>query len=89
MIIDKGLVKKIADLSKLEVRDKDIQKISLQLSKILEHMKGLDKVKVADVVPMFHGCVEDHELRADVASHFNSDIIVKDHFSVPNIISGE
>jgi len=89
MIIDEHLIKKITELSKLEMKVGETKKISEQLAKILEHMNVLKEVNVDGVEPMFHGCIDQHELRVDEPVVFNSDVIAKGFFSVPNIMSGE
>lgn len=96
MIIDKETIKKILQLSALEADEKQLGVLTLQLSKILEHMKALDDIEVKGVEPMFFGCDEAHTLREDKVHDFDhvlikkeTNFIEKDLYSVPNIIEDE
>jgi len=96
LIIDKKIVKKILDLSALELTDKDAEILAVQLSSILQHMKVLEGVDTKNVNPMFFGCEEEASTREDKVEVFDADLIKKENpyiekgnFSVPNIIVGE
>lgn len=96
LVVDKALVEKIAELAKLEFDESEMRTLAVQLSSILEHMKVLDSIKVDGVTPMFHGCVEEHELAGDEVELFDPEPIttttpyIKDNFfCVPSILEGE
>jgi len=96
LIVDKKMVEKILDLSALELADKDVDVLSVQLSNILQHMKALDEVDTKNVEPMFFGCEEEASIREDQVEKFDADLIKKEnpyiekgYYSVPNIIAGE
>lgn len=96
MLINSGLIEKIAKLAKLYVKDSDKNKLSSQLSEILEHMKVMDEVDVSGVDPMFHACLENDELRNDLVECFEGHSLLDnvlekkdDYISVPNIIVEE
>ena len=52
MDIDKKLVKKIATLSKIKIEDKEIEKLSKELSKIINWVEKLNEVETKDVTPV-------------------------------------
>lgn len=96
MVVDKALVEKIAELANLKFNESEMKTLAVQLSSILEHMEVLDTVKVDGLTPMFHGCVEEHELSKDEVERFDPEQIttttpyIKDHFfCVPSILEGE
>jgi aspartyl/glutamyl-tRNA(Asn/Gln) amidotransferase C subunit len=96
MIINGKLIEKIAKLAKLYVKDSEKNKLSYQLSEILEHMKVMDEVDVSGVEPAFHACLEYEELRSDSVESFKGDSLLgnvfekrDDYISVPNIIVEE
>lgn len=95
-MIDRDTVKKILELSSLELDNQGSDNLALQLSKILAHMKALDAVDTSGVVPMFYGVEEPLTMRDDKLDSFNQDFIKNDnpyiksnHYSVPNIIEDE
>ena len=96
VLVDKTLVKKIAGLAKLNIKECDLELFANQLSSILEHIKSLEAVNVDGVKPMFHGCVEEHQLSLDVVERFDVDAIIKttpymenNFFCVPSILEEE
>ncbi len=52
MDIDKKLVKKIATLSKIKIEDKEVEKLSKELSKIINWVEKLNEVETKDVTPV-------------------------------------
>jgi aspartyl-tRNA(Asn)/glutamyl-tRNA(Gln) amidotransferase subunit C len=96
LLIDRDLINKIAVLAGLEIGTAEFQKLSKELSKILEHMKVLDEIDVSGVEPMYHACENEPSLREDTVQNFDprsitskSPYMVQDYYSVPNIITGE
>jgi aspartyl-tRNA(Asn)/glutamyl-tRNA(Gln) amidotransferase subunit C len=94
--ITNELIDKIATLSCLRIKDSEKPKFAEQLTGILGHMRVLDEVDVKNVTPMYHGCVEEKELRPDEVRPFDPAPIMKnscgtenDYFAVPNIITGD
>jgi len=53
MKIDKELVKKVADLARLELSEKEIEKFVPELKDILNAFSKLDEVDTKDVKPSF------------------------------------
>ena len=93
MLVDKTLVKKIAELAKLNIKENELKLFADQLSSILEHIKSLETVNVDGVKPMFHGCVEDDLFSMDEPESFDFAAITKTtpyienkFFCVPSIL---
>jgi len=96
MIINDALIEKIAKLAKLNLKDSDKKTLSVELSKILEHMELMNEVDVSQTEPMFHSCLEEHKLRGDEVESFDSKLLLSNvlekketYISVPNIIVEE
>ena len=96
LLVDKILVKKIAGLAKLNIKENELELFATQLSGILEHIKSLDTVNVDGVKPMFYGCVEEHPLCLDEPEKFDVEAITKTTpyiedklFCVPSILEEE
>ena len=51
MEIDKTLVKKIASLSKINVKEEEVKKFSNELSKIITWVEKLNEVETENVIP--------------------------------------
>lgn len=54
MNITKELVKKIADQSRLHLKDEEIEKLIPQMKEILEAFSQLDKLDTTETKPSFH-----------------------------------
>jgi aspartyl-tRNA(Asn)/glutamyl-tRNA(Gln) amidotransferase subunit C len=96
LLVDKTLVKKIAELAKLNIKESELSLFAEQLSGILEHIKSLESVNVDGIKPMFHGCLEDIPLAADEPEVFDITAITKTtpyiddkFFCVPSILEEE
>ncbi|MBI4009753.1 MAG: Asp-tRNA(Asn)/Glu-tRNA(Gln) amidotransferase subunit GatC [Candidatus Aenigmarchaeota archaeon] len=68
--IDKELVKRVADNSRLKLTDEEIAKFTKQLSDILSTFKKLDEVNTKDVKPSFHPQEMKNVLRDDKAEEW-------------------
>ncbi|MCX6113560.1 MAG: Asp-tRNA(Asn)/Glu-tRNA(Gln) amidotransferase subunit GatC [Proteobacteria bacterium] len=96
MKITDELIDKIGDLARLRIKDSEKPRFSEHLAEILDYMEDLNNVKVHNVEPMFHGCVEKKDLRPDIVIPFDAAKIMKNahknkdnYFEVPNIINGD
>ena len=96
MLIDKTLVKKIAELAKLNIKENELDLFAEQLSGILEHIKSLESVNVEGIKPMFHGCIEERPLSVDEPEVFDITAITTTtpyiddkFFCVPSILEEE
>ncbi len=94
MKIDKKIVKKLADLSKLEFDDKSREEIINDLNKMLAFVEKLNEIETTDVEPLIYMTDEVNVLREDDVHH---DITQKDalknapkkdsdYFKVPKVL---
>ena len=94
MKINKLLIKKIADLSKLEFKKDSLEKITGDLNQILNFVNKLNEIDTDNIKPLIYVNEENQVLRDDEisneitredalknASHKNSD-----YFKVPTVI---
>ncbi len=66
--IDLEMVKKVANLSKLEIDEKDLEDFRDQFINILDYFEKLDEVDAEDVKPTSHAMEIINEVREDVVS---------------------
>lgn len=66
MPIDKDTVKYTAQLSRIELQDKELDKLSLQLKGILDFIDKLSKVDVQNIAPTSHILALKNVLREDI-----------------------
>ena len=52
MDIDKRLVKKIATLSRIKIQEKEVEKFSKELSKIITWVEKLNEVETKNITPI-------------------------------------
>ena len=52
--IDKGLVQKVAKLSRLELTDPEVEEFTGQLSAILEYVEKMNELDTSNVKPLAH-----------------------------------
>ena len=52
MDIDKKLVKKIATLSRIKIQEKEVEKFSKELSKIITWVEKLNEVETKNITPI-------------------------------------
>lgn len=95
MAIDKKTVQKLAHLSRLELSEKEQDKMSVDLGDILDWVEKLEEVDTNDVQPLGNVNEEPIFLRPDKAdNHFSGDEALKNapekdqgHFIVPKVLS--
>ena len=58
-------VKKIAQLSKLDFKEEEIEKFTHQMNEILDYMQQLNEINTDDVEPLFHVIEPGNVLRDD------------------------
>jgi aspartyl-tRNA(Asn)/glutamyl-tRNA(Gln) amidotransferase subunit C len=92
--IDAEQVRKVAELSRLEMGDAEIEQFSDQLSSILEYIEKLNELDTDDVEPLAH-CLPVHNVfRDDEAGEClsneqalsNSPASEGNYFKVPKIL---
>lgn len=86
MSLDTDQVVAIADLSRLQIEEKDIAEYQKNLSNILDLVDQLQAVDTTDVEPMAHPLDAVQRLRADVVTEENQ----REHFQkiAPNTQDG-
>lgn len=94
MAIDKKTVQKLAHLSRLELTEKEQEKMGEDLGDILNWVEKLEEVDTSDVKPLGNVNEEPIQLRADKAHNaFSGDEALKNapesdqgHFVVPKVL---
>ena len=93
MSIDNSVVKKIANLSKINLSDKELENFKLELNKILDWVDDLKKVDTKMVEPMLSVFNENMKMRDDKVELTNTDEILsnapdkkENFFVVPKVI---
>ena len=94
MKIDKNTTLKIAKLSRIRVKDEEIDELSLQLNAILDWVEQLNEVNTDNVEPLSNVSMSDLPLRLDNEIKIDkSDEILsnapdklENYFAVPKVI---
>ena len=84
----------VSNLARLELKDEEIDKFSVQLSDILEYIKKLNEIDTKNVEPMKHAVDINNAFREDKVTNksYKDDILKNapdrdnDYFKVPKII---
>ena len=96
--VNEALIKKVAELSRLELNEAEIQEYVKSIGDILKHVDQLTQVKVEGVEPMNYGIDGALRLRADEVIPFpldkngepkvleNAPAVENGGFKVPQII---
>ena len=71
--VDEVLIKKVADLARLELNDSEISEYVHSIGAILNHVEQLALVDVTNVEPMYHGIDGALKLREDLVRAFPVD----------------
>ncbi len=66
MSIDKKTVQYVAHLARIELEDKEVEKLSLQLKDILDFIDTLGRVDTAEIKPTSHILPIQNVLREDI-----------------------
>ncbi|MEA1925652.1 MAG: Asp-tRNA(Asn)/Glu-tRNA(Gln) amidotransferase subunit GatC [Patescibacteria group bacterium] len=72
-IISQDEVKKVAELSRIALTDKEEKKFAKELNSILDHFKDLSSVDVQSVEYFNHYSLKENQLRDDKVSEFGED----------------
>jgi aspartyl-tRNA(Asn)/glutamyl-tRNA(Gln) amidotransferase subunit C len=94
MAITKDTVKYVAHLARIDLKPKELEKLSQQLQEILGFIDKLKKVDIKDIVPTSHILSLNNVLRDDKAAEsLSSDKALEDaperqgnFFGVPKVI---
>ncbi len=96
--VNSDLIKKIAELSRLELKPGEMEGIVRSIGDILRHVEQLSEVNTEGVEPMVYGVDDSLRLRADEVADFGRDSegrpkvlthapeVVDGGFKVPRII---
>ncbi len=96
--VNEALIRKVADLARLELRDDEIQVYVKSIGDILKHVEQLNEVNTDGVEPLLHGLDDALVLRPDIARPFETDEngkpkvlksapdVLYDGYKVPQII---
>jgi aspartyl-tRNA(Asn)/glutamyl-tRNA(Gln) amidotransferase subunit C len=96
--VNAALIRKVAELSRLELNDAEIAEYVKSIGDILKHVDQLSQVNTEGVEPMVYGVDETLRLRPDQAEDFGKDAqghpkvlssapeVMYDGFKVPQII---
>jgi aspartyl-tRNA(Asn)/glutamyl-tRNA(Gln) amidotransferase subunit C len=94
-MIDKDVVRHIADLARLSLSDEEVESFAHQLGPILAYVEQLDKIDTSGVEPTAFIAPAHDPLREDARTPSlppgellaNGPKIVHGHFAVPKVIS--
>ncbi len=94
MKIDKNLILKLEKLSRLELSEKERDKIQGDLNNILKMVEKLEELDTEDVEPLLHIAEGEHVLRADEIKNqlskeealSNAPYTDEQYFKVPKVI---
>lgn len=75
--VNEALIRKVADLARLELKDDEIQGYVKSIGDILKHVDQLTQVKVDGVEPMYHGVDGGMELNVDGSSRAMREDVAK------------
>ena len=81
MKIDKNTTLKIANLSRIQINEKEIDELSKQLSKILDWVEQLNEVNTDNVEPLSNISSSELPMRKDVVNKEDKSIKVWDRFN--------
>ncbi|MES2829271.1 MAG: Asp-tRNA(Asn)/Glu-tRNA(Gln) amidotransferase subunit GatC [Bacteroidota bacterium] len=66
MIIDKQTIDKVANLARIEIKDKDVDTLIADMNKILTFMEQLNQLDTAGVAPLIYMNAEENVWREDI-----------------------
>ena len=94
MIIDKKIIEKLANLSKLRFSDSEMELITKDMTKMIDFINQLDEVKTDGVKPLIHMNEEFNNLRDDEVKGMleqsdalsNSPVKDSTYFKLPKVL---
>jgi aspartyl-tRNA(Asn)/glutamyl-tRNA(Gln) amidotransferase subunit C len=96
--VNEALIRKVAELSRLELNEQEIQEYVKSIGDILKHVDQLSQVNTEGVEPMVYGVDDTLRLRPDEVIEFGNDStgkpkvlssapeVMYDGYKVPQII---
>ena len=96
MEVNREQVLKIAKLSRLELSEAEIEKMTVSLDKLVGYMAMLKQIDLKDVEPMLAVDTSARPLRPDEPhtslpkdkTFANAPVVNMDHFSIPKVLGG-
>ena len=96
MEVNRDQVLRMAKLSRLELSEADVEKMTGSLNRLVEYMAVLKKIDLKGVEPMLAVDTASRPLREDVnvpsldkeLAFRNAPSVNMDHFSIPKVIGG-
>tara|TARA_B100001057_G_C22729291_1_gene903067 strand:+ start:158 stop:451 length:294 start_codon:yes stop_codon:yes gene_type:complete len=94
VIIDKKIIEKLADLSKLRFSDSEMELITKDMTKMIDFINQLDEVNTDGVKPLIHMNEEFNNLRDDEVKGMleqsdalsNSPVKDSTYFKLPKVL---
>ena len=94
MIIDKKIIEKLANLSKLRFSDSEMELITKDMTKMIDFINQLDEVNIDGVKPLIHMNEEFNNLRDDEVKGMlgqsdalsNSPVKDSTYFKLPKVL---
>jgi len=91
-VIDDAQVLHVARLARLELSEQELRRMSVELSRVLEHVERMNELDLDDVAPTTHVVAVDSPLRPDEpraslsreAVLANAPAVADDGFAVPS-----
>jgi aspartyl-tRNA(Asn)/glutamyl-tRNA(Gln) amidotransferase subunit C len=96
--VNEALIRKVAELSRLELNEQEIQEYVKSIGDILKHVDQLSQVNTDGIEPMVYGVDDTLRLRPDEVIEFGTDEhgkpkvlssapeVMNDGYKVPQII---
>lgn len=94
MIVDEKTIYKVADLARIEIKEEEVELLSVEMNKILTFMEKLNELDTTSVKPLVYMNEEVNVWREDIAKQEisitdglkNSAVHNESFFFVPKII---
>ena len=67
MIVDKKTIHKVADLARIEIKEEEVESLSMEMNKILTFMEKLNELDTTNVKPLVYMNENVNVWREDVA----------------------
>ena len=94
MIIDEKTIHKVAELARIEIKEEEVERLSIDMNKILLFMEKLNELDTTNVKPLVYMNEEVNVWREDIAKEEisvtdglkNAAVHNESYFFVPKII---
>ncbi len=94
MEVNRDQVLRMAKLSRLELTEADVEKMTVSMNQLVEYMKVLKEINLSEVEPMLAVDTSPRPMREDVLvpgltkeqAFRNAPAVNLEHFSIPKVI---